>query len=566
MALNVHNSTLSHRLCLRVKNADTLLIAFICIFAMFFYLECGIGEKSLFFRITGALADTSILVAPFIFLRRRWTLLLYAVMPFLGLLLLGNLIYFRNFNDFIPPSSYFSSSVSDPVIIDGVKNSLCFSDLLFLISLIPLILYVFFCRRDNNARFDTRYKKVFVLIAFVSISLTICGTIRREYIYSQDKNLKEVIKSVFPKCSTAWKRYYLNCNFTGYMVAVVSHGVTSVHSLDRQEYSEIRSSLLNHSKAYPFQSDSCHAALDNLIIIVVESLQSNVLSDEGAVSVIPTLDSLRNDSSIYFIEKCRVMVGPGRSSDAQFIINTGLLPLRNEPLVNNYANKDYPSLAKAFGYSPIEIIGEDRSLWSHGITSLSYGFSRLVDRVANNVLDQDSLIFNRAFMEYKKQGSPHFMFISTLSMHDPYTESNVTDKSEIATSGSEKQEYLRRLSHFDRSLGKFLKALRTRADYNNTLIVIAGDHEIRQSREKMFPADEYVPLFILNSPERNLRNTNVSQLDIFPTIVDLMQLRYKFMGIEYGGLGVSLTRNHGLSDSEIESAYRISELIITRKY
>lgn len=546
-----------------MKIDKVLIITFACLFSAFFYVECQTyeGTPSLLFRIFAAFADATLLILPFLFVRKKFMIVLVALTPVIAFLLFCNLIYFRNFNDFIPPSSYFHASAFNPIVIEGVKNSIQLSDIVFLVSLVPFICYCFVNKEYNLSYFSNIHKRFTLLAIFISIFVIVGGSLRREYIYSQTKDFGEILKSVYPEHSISWKKYYNNSCFWGYMSTIIGKGLSSGHKITKEEKARIQKYLESRSSAHPSPTVD-KEKIHNLIIIVVESLQSNVMVAEKNTGAISTLESLMHDSATFYIEKCRIQAEAGRSSDAQFIINTGLLPLRNEPFVNNYAHAEYPSLCKASGFNSIEIIGENKSVWSHAATNKAYGFSSLVSDIAENKLDQDSIIFERAFAEFRQLKSPRFAFISTLSMHDPYNKPKVSSSSKQEISRKERNEYIARLNHFDKSLKRFIDRLKASGDYDNTLIIIVGDHEIRQGQIDDYPPDKYVPLFIINSPQRSLRYENVMQLDIFPTIIDLLQLKYKFMGVNYKGLGTSLVSREYMSDKELETAYRVSELII----
>lgn len=484
-----------------------------------------------------------------------------ALTPVITLLLLCNLIYFRNFNDLIPPSSYINSSAFNPLVINGFKNSIQLSDLIFIVSVVPFICFSFVHKEYKLSYFANICKRRILLIFFISIIVVIGGSFRRQYIYNQTKDFGEILKSVYPEYSINWKKYYNNSGFWGYLSTIIGKGFSYGHKITKEEKVWIQEYLESRLSGH-LSLNVDREKINNLVIIVVESLQSNVLITEKNTNAISTLESLMHDSATCYIDKCGIQAGVGRSSDAQFIINTGLLPLRSEPLVNNYAHVDYPSLCKASGFNSIEIIGENKSVWSHSATNKAYGFSSLVSGIAENTLDQDSIIFDRAFAEFRQLKSPRFAFITTLSMHDPYNDPKVTSSHKYEESRKERNEYIARLNHFDKSLKRFLDRLKTSGDYDNTLIIIVGDHEIRQGEIDDYSPDKYVPLFIINSPQRNLRSENVKQLDIFPTIIDLLQLEYKYMGMNYKGLGSSLISMEYMSDNELEEAHRVSELII----
>ncbi len=115
----------------------------------------------------------------------------------------------------------------------------------------------------------------------------------------------------------------------------------------------------------------------NLIFIIVESLASDAVgATVNGVKVAPTLSALAADSSAIVFRRMQAQVNHGRSSDGQFIYNTGLLPLRNNVVAKRYPSANYPSIAKALGYAnSSEVVGEKPTFYNHSITNLSYGYT-----------------------------------------------------------------------------------------------------------------------------------------------------------------------------------------------
>ena len=76
-------------------------------------------------------------------------------------------------------------------------------------------------------------------------------------------------------------------------------------------------------------SDSITHKYKNLILILVESFQSWPIGLEvDGIEVTPYINSLVNRDDCLYFSNMMPQVKDGRSSDAQLIINTGLLPLR----------------------------------------------------------------------------------------------------------------------------------------------------------------------------------------------------------------------------------------------
>lgn len=549
-----------------MKYRNFLFVVYVCLICIFLYLECVTytGNPSLFFRIIGAVADSSIYILPFLFLNKKWSILFCILIPMVALIILANILFYRNFNDLIPASSYFNSSIKDNMVIDGALSSLQASDFILIISIFPLLLYPLITKSYKLSTISKFDKNIWITICVLSLLTCFIGAIRRERIYNPDLKLTETICEVFPEYTVNWNKYYNNCNFTGYVFKCLLQSFAINKKLSNDEILLVKTYIEYPNKNY--NQSCCKTSKKNIIFIVVESLQSNVLKLLEGNKAISTLDSLKSDSATIYIEKCKVLAGIGRSSDAQFMFNTGLLPLRYEPLVTNYALKNYPSLAKALDYNSIEVIGEDKSLWSHGLTNRSYGYSMLIDKVASSGQNQDSIIFRKAFEIFKNFDSPKFAFITTLTMHDPYNEIKVSKKlNNLNNYNDETREYIERLNHFDKSLSNFLLSLKIENIFSNSIIIITGDHEIRHGSNLNFPDDNNVPLFILNSDRYSYRKNNISQIDIFPTVLDLLDVyQYKFFGVNYRGIGCSIFQQYN-SSFDINKAYEVSELLITRQ-
>ena len=103
------------------------------------------------------------------------------------------------------------------------------------------------------------------------------------------------------------------------------------------------------------------------------------------------------------------------------------------------------------------------------------------------------------------------------------------------------------MAHYtDHAIGEFVRFLRSKDKFKNTMIVIMGDHEglasdRRELREteigrKYISSDKFVPLIVLNAPI-SLRYENVmGQIDIYPTLLNLLSLD----DYEWKGLGNSI--------------------------
>lgn len=551
----------------------------ISLFTIFLYLECATFTvtPSLPFKIAGALADSCILLPGLFLLRGRWRIVGGFVAFGVMAVVMANVCFLRNFNDLIPYTSYFNSQLGDPTVIDGAINSFRVSDLILIAAGIgPLVYYLCAVRHKATQPWPVRLRAAasaaIILIGAWAVSLA--GSFRREANFQGISGISEIAEWVFPDRAVDMKTIYRNLNFTGYAARGLAAAMTDPYiKLSADKEREIASYLdgkTRHSAAVaPIADDSLKR---NLIVIMVESLETRALHISSDLH--PALTRLIDRPNTVYIDKCRVLTNYGRSSDAQFMVNTGLLPLRDEALVNRYALNDYPSLAKILNSHSVEIIGEDKSLWSHGLTNKSYGFDKLIDNLAPSAMNQDSIIFEASARYLESIPQPFFMFIATLSMHDPYRESKTgvspADSIFGRFSDDRDKEYFRRLHHCDHHLGLFIEKLKALGLYDDTLIIIVGDHEIREGATS-FTEGTTVPLIIVNAPDHLPLNeidaAGFSQIDIFPTILYLMGRKGRFLGADYTGLGTNLFCKPARPDPSglpTNRDYDISELIIRR--
>ena len=70
-----------------------------------------------------------------------------------------------------------------------------------------------------------------------------------------------------------------------------------------------------------------------------------------------------------------------------------------------------------------------------------------------------------------------------------------------------------------------------------------------------------MPVLIINSPWHDITTQEVSQIDVFPTILDIFNVNYNYKGINYSGLGKSIFSNAPGSGPSQED-YAVSEMII----
>lgn len=509
-------------------------------------------SMSLTMALASSLADAMLVFLPYVLLRPRLRWTLWIALPALALLLYANIIFFRNYNDMIPGSLYSPSIATNSFVLDSALHSLRAADLVAPVLLGAVIAaYAWLRRQVLSQYFSKRFKLIYSAVLVILLMFCTAMTYRRISSYISSESLRQTIGYY----TENWQRGYIlmsdiyrDFGIAGYTANVLGSMVSTTPALTDSERALIESRLRQKPSDYlPAAAgivDNNRAK--NLVLIIVESLNSSIFDLPWLDSVAPFIASCARDTSALVVRDVMTQAWFGRSSDGQFILNTGLLPLNNEALVSRYAMASYPSLAKALkGYRSEEAIGEDGSLWRHTITSESYGYHRLNDKLQGDAsrLMTDSATYAESLRIIDDMSRPFFLEITTLTMHPPFEVDSAADSLRLGdclpgTLTAADRGYLTRLAYADRALQQFIAALGARGLTENTVIAITGDHEAGKTEISTLLQTDYVPFIVLNAGVGMSVSHPAEQTDIYPTLLDIMGAG----DYQWRGFGSSLLR------------------------
>ena len=262
----------------------------------------------------------------------------------------------------------------------------------------------------------------------------------------------------------------------------------------------------------------------------------------------------------------------GQSSDGQFIYMTGLLPLRSILTISKAKNVILPGFPKIIAdHNPKVnshmVIPTMPSLWEQEAMCKAYGFHSLYssfdydDNKRSHLTDEE--MFNLSTKIDKVSSQPFFSVLLTMAMHSPYN--HEYDQSFHITKYDEAMNYYLNACHYtDKQIEKYFEHLKKSGLYDNSIIIIASDH---QALEKFVNVEQYgfnrnLPFFIINSNFDNkcYWDGECNQIDVFPTILDIMGINSSWRGI--GQSLLSSTYKNNLNDD----SWNISEWIIMGNY
>jgi len=227
----------------------------------------------------------------------------------------------------------------------------------------------------------------------------------------------------------------------------------------------------------------------HIIYVQLEAFQSFLigLTVDGR-EVTPTLNGMLRQG-VYF-PRVYQQVGAGNTSDAEYTTNTSLLTPPAGAASETYSDKDLPSLAKLlkpFGYESATFHTNDVQFWNRDELYLALGFDRYYDREFFRDEDlvhfgsSDEVLYAKSAQELARlagQGKRLYANIVSMSAHHPFNLPAHKALLELPErfEGTFVGDYLVSQHYADAALGGFFKQLQANGLWEDSLIVIYGDH------------------------------------------------------------------------------------------
>ncbi|NOZ13411.1 MAG: sulfatase-like hydrolase/transferase [Acidobacteria bacterium] len=272
----------------------------------------------------------------------------------------------------------------------------------------------------------------------------------------------------------------------------------------------------------------------NLVFIVEESLSGSFMAHFGNKdNLTPRFDELA-EKSMFFT---RLYATGTRTTRGLEAVTLSLPPTPGRSIIKRPHNENLFSIAtvlKPRGYDMMFLYGGYGYFDNMNYFYTHNGF-RKIDRSdltdkeitfenAWGVCDED--MFNRCLKEFDKtsaRGNPFCAVIMTTSNHRPYT--YPAGKIDIPSHTGRKGA----VKYADYATGKFLDDAQNHPWFKNTVFVIVADHCASSMGKRALPVNRYhIPLFIYSpgfiKPQKI--TTQCSQMDITPTVLDLLDISY----------------------------------------
>ncbi|WP_214811510.1 LTA synthase family protein [Exiguobacterium sp. s127] len=512
-----------------------LLLGMLKFMLFSFYTNTEVSFKLVLLNLAGMLLLSSwtLLIQ---WKKRRWIWLGLLVLH--SFLLVSDLWYYRYFDDLLSVS-LMSQMLQMSDVGSGFMALIVPTDFFLFADSIIFGLVLIFLRKK---RFDIakRQQHRSAVAAFLA-GIVLFAAPLTYAVVKQDQRLDQSISDM---------RDYYQLGFWGYHGVDLARGITRAISPDGS-LTEAERRRLEQSAP-----DETAGAVNtpNIIMVQLESFQGSVIGQMiNGQELTPHLNELKQES-LYF-ESFYHQTHEGRTSDAEFITNTSLYPLKSGSVYTRFPDNEFgalPQLLKDSGYDTAAMHAYDKGFWNRDKVYDNLGFNHFFsnkdypDNKEIGMALNDKQFLTKSIEHMETLQEPFFSFLVALTSHTPYEIPK--DERELDLTGYDDpmlKRYYQTVHYVDQGVGLMIDELKAKNMWDDTLVIFYGDHdsgltnEGSELREKagidnpvdLFELDRQVPLFIKkpNQQDGKIIKENGGQIDIAPTIVDLLNLESSYM-------------------------------------
>jgi len=310
----------------------------------------------------------------------------------------------------------------------------------------------------------------------------------------------------------------------------------------------------------------------NVIVIQMESFQNFLINLKiGNQDVTPNLNKLLSQS-LYFPHVYQ-QVGPGNTSDAEYIMNTSLFPQSYSATSIADGNRNYPSLPKILkqqGYNTMTLHADDLKFWNRDELYPALGFNHFYEKPVYGDKDivglgpSDDVLYAKGIDKLKKSPKPFYSMFISMSSHHPYQIPDNKKGLKLPNQYNKAKiigDYVQAQHYADAALGRFIQKLKNKGIWNHSIILFYGDHfgldqHMFNDQDRMIlhhllghpytEADRYNIPFIISSPGITHGEVNTlagGQLDFLPTLTNLLGITIENKLVHFGQDLLNTTHN-----------------------
>lgn len=463
--------------------------------------------------------------------------------------LFGNILYYRFYIDYVTVPVLFQFQN-----VGGLSQStvelLRWTDPLLVVDIIILIFGAIKLVDKSKFISKKQHRASLAISIMLILAVLVGGEVEDPNLYKKTYDRELLVKTI-----GSFNYHVYDILFNSKMLVQSAFAESNdIHRVESYLKKENNSSLSKSS--YHGQAKG-----KNLILISLESTQQFVLNRKvNGEEITPFLNKLIKDS--YYFPNFYHQTAQGKTSDAEFMIDNGLYPLSGGSVFVRRPHNDYyalPKVLKEQRYYSAVFHSNDETFWNRGNMYKTLGYDHFFSKKDYQVSEDNSVnyglkdipFFDQSLPYLKKLPQPFYAKFLTLTNHFPFLLHHEDDRylNIDESSADLVHRYFATVRYEDEAIKHFFDLLKKEGLYNNSIIVLYGDHygisksydkELEEILGKKISITDQLDLqkvpFIVHIPGVKGKQINSlgGEVDIRQTIFDIMGVEPKKEVVDFG--------------------------------
>lgn len=471
-----------------------------------------------------------------------WLLL---VLDFIcSLWMFANILYYREFSDFLSLGIIKTSGTVSNNLGLSISEILHGTDFLVFVDVIVFaLLLIFKLIKVDYSPVKYRVPAVITVLSVVLFGLNLTAA---------EKDRSQLLTRTF---DNNYIVKYLGLNFYAGYNAYQTHkqNETRAHASSSDMDKVLK--FINKNRTEDNIQYFGKAKGKNVFIFHLESFQQFLIDYKvDGKEVTPNINSFYHDQNTLSFDNFFNQVGQGKTSDAETMLENSLYGLPSGSVTSTYGTDNtfqaLPAMLSQRGYTTASFHGDVGSFWNRNNTYKSWGYQYFFDKdFYKDKADysvgyglKDKIFLKQAAQYIEQLPQPFYAKIITVTNHYPYQiDKQNQDFPKTTTGDNTVDGYVQTAHYLDQAFGEFISYLKKAGLYDNSMIVMYGDHygisnnhkkAIAQllGKDKVTDYDlvnfQKVPFMIhMNGLQGGINHTYGGEIDVMPTLLDLMGIK-----------------------------------------
>ncbi|MGZ0157259.1 LTA synthase family protein [Lactobacillus johnsonii] len=513
-----------------------------------------VGSMQNFLLLINPLPTAILLIGIGLFFKGRKSYWIMVIIDFLlSLWLFSNILYYREFSDFLSTSIIKTSGSTSDNLGKSIAGITKGTDFLVFLDVVIIVLLIAF----KVFKIDVRRLKLKVSLLIEGLAVVLIGT-----------NLTMAQKDRSGLLTRTFDNNYI-VKYLGLNAFAVYDGVKTAQNnaiMAKANHSDLKTVQSYIKKNYIAPNPEYYgvAKNKNVLVIHLESFQQFLIDYKWhGKEVTPNLNKLYHANDTISFDNFFNQVGQGKTSDAEMMLENSIFGLQSGSAMSSYGTSNTFESAPAIlgqkaGYTSAVMHGGAGSFWNRDNAYKSFGYDYFMplsyyQNKKGYYLGygiKDKLFFDQSIKYMEHLPQPFYLKMITVTNHYPYDLDKKNQSIDKTDTGDKTVDgYVQTAHYLDQAIGELMNYLKKSGLEKNTLIMLYGDHygisgNHHKASAQLLDKDSFnnfdnlqfqrVPLmFHMPGLKGGINHTYGGEIDVRPTLFNLLGINDQNM-IQFG--------------------------------